>query len=145
MCRFLERSGHKGVESGNGMDGMVALADSPFDLIICAIMMPVQDGIETIQRIRILHPNIPIMAVCGAPGAEKFSLLDQAIAVGADMALGKPFRMMKFVAAVEGALSHSHHHPSSETGPAMRGRPSMATAPTSPTTPTSPGEVACTS
>ena len=103
MCRFLERSGHKGVEAG----GMVALADSRFDLVICDILMSVQDGIETIQRIRILHPNIPIMAICGASGDEKFSLLDHAIAVGADMALDKPFRMMKFVAAVEGALSHS--------------------------------------
>ena len=107
ICRFLDRSGHKGVEAGNGMDGMVALAGAEFDLVICDIMMPVQDGIETIQRIRILHPNLPIMAICGAPGEEKFSLLDAAIAVGADMALDKPFRMMKFLGAMEEALSLS--------------------------------------
>ena len=107
MCRFLDRSGHKGVEAGNGMEGMAALVQTHFDLVICDMLMPVQDGVETIPQIRLLDPNIPIMAISGAPGVGRFSLPDDAMSLGADIALKKPFRMMKFLAAVDNVLTRS--------------------------------------
>ena len=37
ICHVLAGRGHKGVEAGNGMEGMVALAHTHFALVICDI------------------------------------------------------------------------------------------------------------
>ena len=86
------------------MEGMVALAHTRFDLVICDMLMPVQDGIETIQQIRNLYDNIPIIAISGARGGDKFSPLDDAMAVGADRSVKKPFTVAQLMAAVDDVL-----------------------------------------
>ena len=104
ICHVLAGRGHKGVEAGNGMEGMVALAHTRFDLVICDMLMPVQDGIETIQQIRNLYDNIPIIAISGARGGDKFSPLDDAMALGADRSVKKPFTVAQLMAAVDDVL-----------------------------------------
>ena len=71
---------------------------------ICDMCMPVQDGIDTIQQIRELDAGIPILGVSGFFGAEGFSGGDLAVAMGADAALHKPFRMQQLLTEVEGML-----------------------------------------
>ena len=103
-CHVLAGCGHKGVEARNGMEGMVALAHTRFDLVICDMLMPVQDGIETIQQIRELDAKIPIIAISGARGGDNFSPLDDALALGADRTVKKPFTVAQLMAAVDDML-----------------------------------------
>ena len=105
MCRFLERRGHKGVEAGNGMEAMTTLARTAVDAVVCDLVMPVQDGIDTIKKIRVLDTDIPIVAISGFSGPDDVSLLDRALEVGADRVLRKPFGMEKFLATVDDALA----------------------------------------
>ena len=104
MCRILRRDGHRSVEAGNGVEGMAALIHTDFDLVICDMLMPVQDGINTIRRIRNVDESIPIIVVTGAFGAKSLSPHDLAIAMGADAALHKPFTKEQLLAAVNGLL-----------------------------------------
>jgi CheY-like chemotaxis protein len=104
ICQFLAGRGHEGVEAANGMEGMVALAHTRFDLVICDMLMPVQDGIETIQQIRELEAKIPIIAISGARGGDNFSPLDDAMALGADRSVKKPFTVGQLMAAVDDVL-----------------------------------------
>ena len=68
------------------------------------MLMPVQDGIETIQQIRNLDAKIPIIAISGDHGGDNFSPLDDAMALGADRTVKKPFTVAQLMAAVDDVL-----------------------------------------
>ena len=71
---------------------------------MCAMPMPAQDGIETIQQIRELYPSVPIIAIPRASGADKFSLLNNAMTLGANRTVSKPFTVDQLLAAIDGLL-----------------------------------------
>ena len=96
---MLAEGGHEAFQAVSGRDGVVALNHMRFDLVICDMRMPVQDGIETIQRIRELDSHIPIIAISGDE-----TLLDDAMGMGADLSLKKPFTMAQLLTAVDGCL-----------------------------------------
>ena len=104
ICHVLAGRGHEAVEAANGSDGIDALIDTHFAVVICDMLMPVQDGIETIQQIRELDAKIPIIAISGARGGESFSPLDDALALGADRTVKKPFTVAQLMAAVDDML-----------------------------------------
>ena len=88
----------------NGLDGIDALIRSRFDVVITDIVMPEQEGIETIQRIRELDGEIPIIAISGAFDGDDFNALDDARLIGADLAVEKPFDVRTLLDAVAQAL-----------------------------------------
>ena len=101
---ILEGRGYEAVEVVNGRDGVVALIHTHFVLVICVMPMPVQNGIETIQQLRELDANIPIIAVSGALGVENFSQLDDALVMGAGLVLGRRFTVEQLLAVVDDLL-----------------------------------------
>jgi CheY-like chemotaxis protein len=106
VSHILVSGGHEAVVAVNGLDGIDALIRTRFDVVITDILMPVQEGIETIQRIRELDPEIPIIAISGAFGQNNYSVLDDAKLIGADLAIEKPFtveQLLRGVATVLGA------------------------------------------
>jgi two-component system, sensor histidine kinase and response regulator len=59
----------------NGQDALNMLAQAPFDLVLLDIMMPVMDGLQTLQRIR-SHPetaDIPVILVSGLADGHNIS------------------------------------------------------------------------
>jgi CheY-like chemotaxis protein len=102
--RALERVGHtvhEGVDGGDGFDHVIR---HRVDLVITDLVMPNQEGIETIQRLKQLDPRIPIIAMSGVAREGEFSILDDAVLMGADFALAKPFDVIDLIAAVERIL-----------------------------------------
>jgi len=84
-------------------DGAQALEiwhNTPLDLIILDIMMPVMDGLETCRRIRRVS-EIPIMMLT-ARGSEDDII--QGFEAGADDYLVKPFRPKELVARIRAIL-----------------------------------------
>ena len=72
----------------------------PSDVIITDMLMPEQDGLETIIGIRREFPNVKIIAMSGAYEATSASELRVARAMGAQLALEKPFARDELLAAV---------------------------------------------
>lgn len=105
VSSVLASAGHETVAAVNGLDGIDALIRTRFDLVITDLIMPVQEGIETIQRIRELDGEIPIIAISGAFVAEDFNALDDARLIGADLAVEKPFDVPTLLDAVRRALA----------------------------------------
>lgn len=91
VSRILTNAGHDTVLAVNGLDGIDALIRTRFDLVITDLLMPIQEGIETIQRVRELDASIAIIAISGAFGQDNFSALDDARMIGADLTVEKPF------------------------------------------------------
>ena len=54
--------------------------------------MPDQDGLETIRELRVLNPDVKILAISGGGRLDYKLFLDTAKTFGADLSLRKPFR-----------------------------------------------------
>jgi CheY-like chemotaxis protein len=100
---MLEKGGHQAVTAENGLIGIGKLKSDLFAAVICDLFMPVQEGMETIQKIRDMDARIPIVAISGAFVPEG-SPLDDARLLGADAALPKPFTYDQLLDTVEDAL-----------------------------------------
>jgi CheY-like chemotaxis protein len=88
----LERAGGRFTQTAVG---------KAFDLVLCDLDMPDQDGAETIGELRPLDPGVRVVALSGGrfsfPGPDPFLL-------GADGELRKPCGRLALIAAVERAL-----------------------------------------
>ena len=104
LCRALGQAGHQAFGAENGRAGMEAILGTRFHVVICDMMMPVQPGTDTIQQIRELDPSLPVIAISGAFGPDGGSPLIEARALGADLALAKPFTIESLLAAIEEAF-----------------------------------------
>jgi CheY-like chemotaxis protein len=87
----LEDQGHKVDEADTGTAGLAAITDHPFDLVICDIIMPDKEGIETIVEIKQRLPQQKIVAISGGGRIKKEDYLAVAAAVGATYTVSKPF------------------------------------------------------
>jgi CheY-like chemotaxis protein len=100
----LEQSGHVVTEAANGVEGLRALEDGLFDLVVTDIIMPEQEGIETIRKIRHRDPLVAIIAISGGGRGRNYQFLDIAKKLGANEALSKPFTGSQLLALVETTL-----------------------------------------
>jgi CheY-like chemotaxis protein len=87
----LEDSGHTVSEADTGTAGLAAIEDADFDLVICDIIMPDKEGIETIVEIKQRLPQQKIVAISGGGRIKKEDYLAVAAAVGATYTVSKPF------------------------------------------------------
>ena len=62
---MLEQQGHRIQTASEGGTGMMCLAASKVDLVITDMLMPGQEGIETIRDLRRRSRDLPILAMSG--------------------------------------------------------------------------------
>ncbi|CAM2009910.1 SpoIIE family protein phosphatase [Acanthopleuribacter pedis] len=97
--RALSREGYRILTAANGMDGRaLALAEQP-DLVLLDIVMPGENGFETLQRLKSDHrtAHIPVVFISGEDHVEtKVSGLD----AGAVDYITKPFHLEEVKARV---------------------------------------------
>jgi CheY-like chemotaxis protein len=101
----LERAGHHVAEAGNGAEGMQRYRMAPADLVITDVFMPDQDGIETIQQLREEFPAARILAISGGSVAGTSGTLRDALLLGADATLAKPFTIEQLTRIIDGMLA----------------------------------------
>src|SRR5712692_7036472 len=88
----LEGGGHKVWEARNGKEAATLNRRTKFDLVIIDLVMPEQEGLETIQELKKEHPGLRIIAVSGPfHGVYLGTLLRIAKMLGAKATLSKPF------------------------------------------------------
>lgn len=97
LARMLEFAGHQTVEAENGKQAISMLRSQPVDLVITDLVMPEQEGIETIKIVRSNYPDLKIIAMSGAFGGEFLAVAGM---LGANTTLQKPLRMETVLAAV---------------------------------------------
>ncbi len=87
----LERGGHEVVVAVDGRDGMSKLACRSYDVVVTDLIMPEQEGLETIRLIRRDYPTMRIVAISGGGRHLGADYLKSAKMLGADCAIEKPF------------------------------------------------------
>ncbi len=66
---MLEEVGCEVVEAENGWEGLRRFDDEGFPVVVCDILMPEKEGIETIREIRRKRPATKILAISGGGNA----------------------------------------------------------------------------
>jgi DNA-binding response OmpR family regulator len=102
---LLEAYGFQTVLARDGRQGLAAFRASEPDVVLIDLMMPVQDGIETIALIREEWPKARIIAMSGGTGGGDWSGLSAALKMGADHAIEKPFEADELLAALRAATA----------------------------------------
>lgn len=100
----LSEAGHTITVAANGKEGLRLVESLRPDLVITDIVMPEQEGIETIRAIRKTDKTTPIIAISGG-NSGKLDFLRAAAALGATKVVRKPFGSSTLLAAVNECLA----------------------------------------
>lgn len=100
MRQSLENAGHTVIDAANGREGITRFDAEGADLVITDIIMPEQEGVETIIQLRRAHPDLPIIAVSGGGRLGIVDYLGLARRFGATQVLQKPFSQKELVGVV---------------------------------------------
>jgi CheY-like chemotaxis protein len=98
LSDYLGSLGYATVEACNGMDALQKLRTLDPALIILDLVMPEQEGIETIRVIRATRKDLKIIAVSGAFAGQ---FLRTAELLGANAVLPKPLDLKELKRLVE--------------------------------------------
>jgi two-component system, OmpR family, KDP operon response regulator KdpE len=98
----LLTQGHKVIEAANGKTALDQLGEAP-DLVILDLGLPDMDGHELLRTIRARNESVPIV-VLSSRGDEAGKV--QALDLGADDYVTKPFGMNELLARMRAALRH---------------------------------------
>jgi DNA-binding response OmpR family regulator len=79
------------VMADDGEHGLVVFRNENPDLVICDLVMPRRNGIDTIQQIRRESPAMKIIAISGGAVMMNVDGLATALESGADDVIVKPF------------------------------------------------------
>lgn len=60
-----ENKGYEVFEAEDGLAGMEIIKNEDFDLVLCDIKMPKMDGVEVLEAIKKIKPEIPIVMISG--------------------------------------------------------------------------------
>ena len=91
VSKILSSYGYEVVTATDGKRGMIVLREEHPDAVITDIIMPEQEGIDTIIQIRRERPGIKIVAISGGGRIRNIDFLEMAQSLGADEVLAKPF------------------------------------------------------
>jgi hypothetical protein len=101
LRKVLENGGYEVIEAANGREALEEARAGGVDLVITDLVMPEQEGIETIRALRKDAAGIGIIAISGALGGQ---FLEVARMLGAQAVLSKPLSADLLLAKVAEVL-----------------------------------------
>lgn len=104
VSRRLRKQGYEVIEAHDGRVAIERFQTAAVDAVVTDVVMPEQEGIETIQRLRELAPAIPIVAMSGGVRGSDH-VLKVASHLGASRTLAKPFRINQLLTILQSLLS----------------------------------------
>ncbi|WP_319588442.1 response regulator [uncultured Desulfobulbus sp.] len=106
LRQVMEWAGYEVIEAGDGREGMQKQRKQPADLVITDLIMPEQEGLETITSLKKEYPGIKIIAISGGGRIGPEAYLPAAQELGADKVFSKPFDVRELAETVRELLSH---------------------------------------
>src|SRR5450631_1655883 len=111
---WLKHHGFRVSIADGGPNGLAALDNSTFDLMIIDIFMPNMRGFESIRVFHNHAPAVPLIAISGyafaGPEASGPDFVRMAVKLGATRCLRKPFRPTTLLSVIDECLSEAEPH-----------------------------------
>lgn len=106
LRKIMELNEFEVMEAENGRIGMQLHRQAPADLVITDLIMPEQEGLETISSMRRADRDLKIIAISGGGQMGPEAYLPAALELGADRVFSKPFDLNEIVQTVKELLDH---------------------------------------
>ena len=106
LRQVMEWAGHEVVEAADGREGTRLQRQHRADLVITDLIMPEQEGLETITALRRDYPGLKIIAISGGGRIGPEAYLPAARELGADRVFSKPFDVRELAETVRELLYH---------------------------------------
>jgi CheY-like chemotaxis protein len=100
MARTLREGGLEVHEAPTAREGLALIDQIDPDVALLDMIMPEQDGIETLTALRRAHPDLPVFAISGGGQIGASIYLELARTLGAAACLSKPLSLEDFEAAM---------------------------------------------
>ncbi len=101
---ILEDEGYRVTMANDGLDALSALQKEIPDLVLLDIWMPRLDGLETLQRVKELYPDLAVVMISGHGTIETAV---KATKLGAFDFIEKPLSLEKVLVTVHNAIGMS--------------------------------------
>jgi two-component system, NtrC family, nitrogen regulation response regulator NtrX len=101
---ILEMDDHVIDEAKDGLEGLAKIKQGRFDVIISDIKMPKMDGMELLDKLQTVAPDIPILMISGHGNIDTAV---EAVKKGAFDYLSKPLDMNRILITVRNAIDRS--------------------------------------
>ena len=92
------------LEAENGKAAITHFKPLITDLVVTDLIMPEEDGLKVVIKLRELKPSIKIIAISGGGKVGPGSYLNLAKALGSDAIYSKPFSINDLIAKIEQLL-----------------------------------------
>jgi DNA-binding response OmpR family regulator len=93
------------IEASNGKEAILHFKPAITDLVITDLIMPDEDGLKVIMKIKEMKPATKIIAISGGGKAGPGNYLSLASALGADEVFSKPFSIHDLLKKIEELLN----------------------------------------
>jgi DNA-binding response OmpR family regulator len=97
------------LEASNGKEAISKFKPNVTDLVITDLIMPDEDGLKVIMKLREIKPEIKIIAISGGGKAGPGNYLSLARALGADEVFSKPFSLNDLISKIDLMLGSQQH------------------------------------
>jgi len=101
----LEKRKFTVITAANGREAVARFRPSIIDLVVTDLLMPEEDGLMVIMKIREMKPSVKMIAISGGGKVGPGSYLLMASTLGADHVFSKPFLPSELVQKVREILS----------------------------------------
>jgi DNA-binding NtrC family response regulator len=101
LSEILSYEGYKIEEAADGEEGLKKFSSAEYDLVLCDIKMPKVDGIEFLEKARMINPDVPIIVISGHGNIETAV---EAVKKGAFDYISKPPDLNRMLITLRNAL-----------------------------------------
>jgi DNA-binding response OmpR family regulator len=102
LTQALHMRGFKVLTAVDGVEALKAVEDHSLDLIILDLLMPNRDGLTVLRDLREMPSAPPIIFMTGNASPQ---VQEEALALGADRFLLKPFELRQLLDVLDAVLS----------------------------------------
>jgi two-component system nitrogen regulation response regulator NtrX len=105
LSEILSYEGYKIEEAGDGEEGLRRFRDKTFDVVLCDIKMPKVDGIEFLDKVRDMNPDVPVIMISGHGTIETAV---EAVKKGAYDYIAKPPDLNRLLITIRNAMDKTN-------------------------------------
>src|SRR6188768_144342 len=105
LSEILSYEGYKIEEAGDGEEGLRKFKEKTFDVVLCDIKMPNVDGIEFLDKVRDINPDVPVIMISGHGTIETAV---EAVKKGAYDYIAKPPDLNRLLITIRNALDKTN-------------------------------------